>query len=181
MFADDIMLFCKGDSNSINTLLDAVMEFSEASGLQTNPSKCNIFFSNVPLLVIRDALLRSGFAWGELPIKFLGLSLISSRLKENDCIHLINNLCSRILHWTSRFLSQACRLHLIRSVLFSVQSYWVMYIFLPNGVLKKIQSIMSNFLWGGRHSRSMHKVSWEDCCLPKLEGGLNLKNLLDWH
>lgn len=164
IFADDILLFFKGDSHSINLLLDAVNEFSEASGLKTNPSKCNIFFSSVPIAVIRNVISRSRFSWGELPIKFLGLPLLTSRLNAVTCQPLINNLCSRVLHWTNRFLSQAGRLHLIRSVLFAVQSFWAMYLFLPKGVLKKIEGILFNFLWGGGNSRSVHKVARSVCC-----------------
>ncbi|XP_074361033.1 uncharacterized protein LOC141701249 [Apium graveolens] len=124
LFADDIFLFCKGIFSSINVLLDGVDEFSEASGLVVNLSKCNIFFSNVPLFTVSAALQRSGFIWGDLPIKFLGIPLVSKRLTAADCVPLINNLCAQILHWTSKFLSQAGRLQLIRLVLFAIQSFW---------------------------------------------------------
>lgn len=56
-----------------------------------------------------------------------------------------------------------------------------MYNFLPKGILKKIQSLLARFLWGGRNDKCMHKVALADVCLPKLEGGLNLKSLEDWH
>lgn len=38
------------------------------------------------------------------------------------------------------------------------------------------------FLWGGFHKQSgkcHYKVGWLDCCKPKAEGGLGLKNILD--
>lgn len=56
-----------------------------------------------------------------------------------------------------------------------------MYIFLSKRCAKKIQSLLAIFLWGGSNDRCMHEVAWLDVCLPKLEGGLNLTNLEDWH
>ncbi|KAL9236015.1 hypothetical protein vseg_010730 [Gypsophila vaccaria] len=38
MFADDVILFCKGEAHSMITLLRAYSIFSKASGLQVNSS-----------------------------------------------------------------------------------------------------------------------------------------------
>lgn len=181
MFTDDLLLFCKGNTNSINLMLDAVDEFSGISGLKTNHSKCSLFPSNVHLVVIQSSLARSRFTWANLPIKFLVLPLICSRLNASLCQPLLDNLCFRVLHWTTRFISQAGTLELVRSVLFVVQSFWIMYIFLPKCVLKKFNLSWLILFWGGSNDRCMHKVAWLDVCLPKSEGGLNLKNLEDWH
>ncbi|GAV67127.1 hypothetical protein CFOL_v3_10636 [Cephalotus follicularis] len=41
---------------------------------------------------------------------------------------------------------------------------------------------MRNFLWTGQELKSTsHKVSWEEVCKPKTEGGLRIRNLQDWN
>ncbi|GKG04546.1 RNA-directed DNA polymerase, eukaryota, reverse transcriptase zinc-binding domain protein, partial [Tanacetum coccineum] len=46
-FADDLLLFCNGDSNSIAVLKKALMEFGGMSGLLPNITKSVVFFGNV--------------------------------------------------------------------------------------------------------------------------------------
>ncbi|XP_074292170.1 uncharacterized protein LOC141619033 [Silene latifolia] len=48
MFADDLLLFCKGKPQSIWLLMRAFSSFSKASGLAMNNSKSEIFFNGVP-------------------------------------------------------------------------------------------------------------------------------------
>ncbi|KAL8115298.1 hypothetical protein AgCh_021952 [Apium graveolens] len=102
MFADDILLFCKGDSNSINLLLDAVDQFS---GLRRNPGKSSSFFSNVSLAVIHDTLLRSGYTWhcpwsiGKiLKVGLLALQFIRYKvgIDCNDVISLAESIKSAL-------------------------------------------------------------------------------------
>ncbi|GJW51259.1 RNA-directed DNA polymerase, eukaryota, reverse transcriptase zinc-binding domain protein [Tanacetum coccineum] len=46
-FADDLMIFCNGDSNSASIIKDALKEFSDASGLFPNLNKSTIFFGSL--------------------------------------------------------------------------------------------------------------------------------------
>lgn len=64
-----------------------------------------------------------GFKEGTLPIKYEGVSLISTRLTTRDCRPLIEKITNRVESWTSKRLSYAGRLQLIKSVLFSMKGY----------------------------------------------------------
>ena len=67
---------------------------------------------------VRDAILdMTGFRLGSLPMKYLGLLLISSKLSHYDCQPLLDKIIARIQSWTSSSLSFAGRLQLISSVL----------------------------------------------------------------
>lgn len=124
------------------------------------------------------ALHLTGYAKGVLPEKYLGLPLISGKLSARHCEPLINRICGRIEQWTSRFISQAGRIQLINAILFSIQGYWAMFLFLPKIVLKKLQSIITRFLWSGKLSGPCQfKVAWVYCCFPKLESGLGFRDL----
>ncbi|CAN7048454.1 unnamed protein product, partial [Brassica rapa subsp. trilocularis] len=56
---------------------------------------------------------------GELPVRYLGLPLMTKAMRRQDYMTLLEWIRGRICSWTSRFLSYAGRLQLIRSVLMS--------------------------------------------------------------
>ncbi|XP_020258830.1 uncharacterized protein LOC109835258 [Asparagus officinalis] len=57
IFADDLLLFSRGDIYSVGKLHQCIRNFSYISGLEANASKCSIFFGGVQLC--RD------FLWGK--------------------------------------------------------------------------------------------------------------------
>lgn len=66
--------------------------------------------------------------------------------------------------------------------LFSMGCIVTNFLFLPKSIFKKIQSILARFLWSGNYTGPCQfNVAWADCCLPKDEGGLELKDLMDWN
>jgi hypothetical protein len=75
---------------------------------------------------------------GKLPVRYLGVHLISSRLSAADCRMLIEKITSRIDSWTSKNLSFAGRLQLLSSAPFSLQVYWTGMFILPKGIIKDI-------------------------------------------
>ena len=62
------------------------------------------------------------FNAGSLPIRYLGVPLISSRLKKSDCKILVEKIVARARSWASRALSYAGRLQLVNSILFAIQT-----------------------------------------------------------
>lgn len=64
----------------------------------------------------------------------------------------------------------------------SLHVYWASIFILPHYIVKKIESICREFLWGMKsYSRSVPLVSWEKLCVAKNEGGLNFKNCGLWN
>jgi hypothetical protein len=119
---------------------------------------------------------------GKLPVRYLGVPLVSSKLSAMDCRVLIEKITSRIGSWTSRQLSFAGRLQLISSVLYGLQVYWTSIFILPKSVLKDISQKFNRFLWNGKDCDSTKaKVAWGDICFPKSEGGLGLKCVETWN
>lgn len=181
-FADDLMIFCKGDLRSIKCIQEALSEFASLSGLVPSPGKSNAFFSGVPSTVKTSILDTLGFKEGILPMKYLDVPLISTKLKYSDCQILIDKIIGRTKSWANKYLSYAGRVQLVKSVLFSMQTYWSSIFILPKKVLKEVESILRAFFWTGadlKHSGA--KVSWEHLCSPKKEGGLGFKSLQVWN
>ncbi|GKC32701.1 RNA-directed DNA polymerase, eukaryota, reverse transcriptase zinc-binding domain protein [Tanacetum coccineum] len=118
------------------------------------------------------------FEEGRLPVKYLGVPLVSSRLKARDCKELVEKVQNRVLDWKNKALSIAGRLQLIRSVISSMHVFWASVFVIPNRVLMDIEQCMRNFLWcPSSSSKGKAKVAWELVCLPKDEGGLGIRRL----
>lgn len=80
----------------------------------------------------------------------------------------------KLNYWTSIHLFLAGRRTIANSVLLS--SLWF-FICIWGGslqVIRQICGMILDFLWSGTSNRSRARVSWTDCCAPRLVGGLNL-------
>ena len=85
-----------------------------------------------------------------------------------------------VLIWTSKNLSRAGRLELIKSVITSTTNFWSSAFRLPFGCLERIEQMCSAFLWSGSTIiTSKAKVAWSDLSVPKKEGGLGIRNMKD--
>lgn len=181
-FADDVFLFCQADWASVTLLKKGLDVFSSWSGLYPNKNKSEIFISGGDSSLRNMMLQAFGFQEGKLPVRYLGVPIITTRLGKADCVALTDRITARVQSWAQRFLSFAGRLQLIRSVLFSIQTYWTSIFNLPSSVIDNIERILRQFLWKGTTlGRGGAKVSWDDVCLPKVEGGLGIRKLKDYN
>ncbi|GJU66584.1 protein LAZ1, partial [Tanacetum coccineum] len=174
-FANDLFLFARGDVASAMVIMDALNEFKQASGLVPSILKSTVFFCNVVNHVKLSILNVMPFAKGELPVKYLGVPLIYSRLLNKDCKVLVEQSINRIRDWKNKSLSFAGRLQLCKSVISSMQVYWASVLAIPFVIIDDIQQLIRGFLWcNGEYRRRKSKVAWDDICLPKHEGGLGI-------
>ena len=174
-------MFCGKSIHSVKILSGALQDFSIMSGLLPNSQKSGIFITGASPNFKQEVQNILRFPLHSLPMNYLGIPLLASKLSYSDCIPLIDNITSRIQHWTAQFLSYASRLQLIKSVIFSIQQYWSKLFILPKKVTKKVEQIMRNFLWNGTDLKNGGaKVSWNDIACPVDEGGLGIPKLVDW-
>ncbi|XP_031255913.1 uncharacterized protein LOC116113894 [Pistacia vera] len=171
-----------GDASSVSLIKLALDYFAKVSGLVTNAEKSQLFLSGVTDEEHIGLQSIMGFQLGQLPVRYLGVPLISTRLRHSDCRPLLERILSRIRLWTSASLTYAGRLQLIKSVLFSIQVYWSSMFLLPAATVRRIESILASFLWKGTSlSPSGAKVAWSSVCYPLTEGGLGIKRIQDWN
>lgn len=148
------------------------------SGLQVNSSKSELYASEVGFSTLDAIQFHTGFVLGHLPIRYLGVPLITKRLAQKDCKTLIKKITARITYWSANFLSYVGRLQLVQSVIFSMHNYWCRHFILPKGVIKEINSICNRFFWKGTDSGKFNaRVAWNKVCSPKSEDGLGLKDV----
>ncbi|XP_074293517.1 uncharacterized protein LOC141620582 [Silene latifolia] len=164
------------------TILRTFSTFSKSSGLNMSKEKSNAYFNGVNEDLRKDIPQVSGLVQGNLPFRYLGVPIKTTRLTTHDCSPLIDKLLNRIRGVGARKLSYAGRLVLVQSVLKTLHNYWAAMFILPNGIISKLESICTNFLWDGEVDYIRTPlVSWEKICKPKREGGLGLKNDVLWN
>ncbi|CAK8530761.1 unnamed protein product [Lathyrus sativus] len=115
-FADDVLLFCKGDEISMQLILRAFRDFSNSTGLIMNPNKCKIYFGGLDNEKKKILKELSGFREGTLPFKYLGIPLSSKKLTITHFMPLVDRIMARIHHWSSKLLSYADRIQLVKSI-----------------------------------------------------------------
>ncbi|GJW02174.1 RNA-directed DNA polymerase, eukaryota, reverse transcriptase zinc-binding domain protein [Tanacetum coccineum] len=181
-FADDLLVFCHGDRDSVRVIKKSLDEFSGFSGLLPNMQKSTIFFRGLSYLEQAMILDIIPFSVGRLLVKYLGVPLITKQISSNDCKPLIEKVKSKISNWKNKSLSYAGRLQLIAAILSSMQIYWAAVFLLPKQVIYEINKMLKGFLWcQGDLTKGKAKVSWDAICKPKDQGGLGLKNLKEWN
>lgn len=97
-FADDLLLFCRGDFISTQMLYDCFHQFSASSGLIANQGKSSIYFGGVPVQVQQQILSSLGFSMGSLPFRYLGVPLSAKRLSVNQCQPLLDKILAKVQH-----------------------------------------------------------------------------------
>ncbi|GJR30809.1 putative reverse transcriptase domain-containing protein [Tanacetum coccineum] len=146
-FADDLFLFAYGDVESASVIKETLDEFKIASSLVPSLPKSTAYFCNVLNHVKLSILHVLPFEEGRLPVCYLEVPLVSSRLMVKDCNELIDRVQIRVHDWKNKALSIAGRLQLIQSVIGSMHIYWASVFILPTSVLLHIEQIMRQFLW----------------------------------
>ncbi|KAL8122679.1 hypothetical protein AgCh_010876 [Apium graveolens] len=180
-FADDVLIFSHGSKNSVQHIMNSITAFSSWSGLTPSIHKSTSYLCNCDTDFTNwfDTL---SIPRGNLPVKFLGVPLISSQLCVNDCMPLVEKITSRLQSWATLLLSFAGRVTLIKSIVHAIQAFWCNHFMLPGSVHATIQSMLTRFLWKGNiNNKGGAKVAWNVICLPREEGGLGLKNMAEWN
>ncbi|XP_019248755.1 PREDICTED: uncharacterized protein LOC109228026 [Nicotiana attenuata] len=122
-FADDLLMFARGETGSGQALHHCFSQFSVASSLQANLTMSAIYFEGVAKPEQMRILQSIGYSLGELPFKYLGIPLDTKKLTILQCQPLVGRIVSRVSSWTARKLSYAGKVQLVQTVLFGIQSY----------------------------------------------------------
>ncbi|KAL0295602.1 UNVERIFIED_CONTAM: putative ribonuclease H protein [Sesamum calycinum] len=177
-FADDLLLFCKADVASVRVFRHGLAEFAKLSGLHANPQKSQLILSRSAQDVREQLLAALHFQEGHLPLRYLGLPLLASRLSISDCKPLLLKIDSRIKRMGKHSVVLCGRIQLIKSVLMSLNVYWAMAFILPKGVIREVEKKMRTFLWKGNSAVGYPKVAWNVVCKPIEEGGQGIRDIL---
>lgn len=80
-----------------------------------------------------------------------------------------------MFHWTSKLLSTASRVILLKHVLRAIPTYFMMAMALNNSRYKDMENFCSRFLWGNNKHTGKNKkalIAWSTVAAAKINGGL---------
>ncbi|XP_062080585.1 uncharacterized protein LOC133785354 [Humulus lupulus] len=107
-FADDLIIFCKATTSSVQVLIEAFAEFGCSSSLKINYSKSHIYFGGVSAEVKTRILVYSQLVEGTFPLKYLGVPLRPTKWKSADCDIIFKKIQMR-LNSVVKDIDKVCR------------------------------------------------------------------------
>lgn len=147
-------------------------------GLTISLEKSTVYLAGVYENDRETMLSQCPFESGSLPVRYLGLLLMTKRMTSNDYAPLVERIRKRVTPWTARQLSFAGRVQLINTVIHNLTNFWMSVYKLPKRCIKEIDQICASFLWSGPSLNSKKaKIAWHDVFTPKEEGGLGIRSL----
>ncbi|XP_071742048.1 uncharacterized protein [Rutidosis leptorrhynchoides] len=138
-FADDLFLFSSATLDSVSIISKSLDDFKNCSGLTPSIEKSTAYFANVSDGIKASFLSILLFEEGKLPVKYLGVPLVSSCLSHRDCKVLVDRVKRKIDDCKNKFLSFAGRVQLVISVISSMQLYWQFVFILSASIIKEIR------------------------------------------
>lgn len=178
-FADDTLMFCDANIESLKNIQKALIIFHLLSGLQVNFHKSSLAGVNTspPWLQLAAHSLRCKI--GSIPFVYLGLPIGGSPLRIQAWDPIIDKFSRKLASWKGKLLSIGGRLTLIKASLSNLPLYFMSIFPMPKGVIEKINKIIRAFLWHGEaEKKGIPMVSWDVVQLPKSMGGLSIGNIL---
>lgn len=148
IFADDVMIFFDGRSSSLHGISECLDDFAAWSGLFMNTTKTELFTTRIDHTE-SQTIVSYGFPIGNLPIRYLGLPLMSCKLKISEYAPLMNKVTKSFQAWSVKLLSFVGRLQLLKMTIFGLVNFWVSAFMLPKGCIAAIESPCARFLWSG--------------------------------
>ncbi|VFQ93921.1 unnamed protein product [Cuscuta campestris] len=180
-FADDLIVFLKGDLRNILRFKHILLNYLRASRQEINNNKSKVFCKKSCHWTYKNKLEKAlGFMVGSPPFKYLGSTITSGKLKRIHCEHILNHFDAYLNSWYSKELNPMSRLILIKHVLSVIPLHTLAVQDLPKSIINIIQGKLANFFWGTKLGKSKHHwAKWTALCKPTGEGGLGLRSLED--
>ncbi|XP_058766244.1 uncharacterized protein LOC131639779 [Vicia villosa] len=145
-FANDLLIFPRGDTRSVALAMEAFEEFSQSTSLVVNPSKRQVYFGSLEDDTRQAIQILTKFQEGSLPFKYLGIPLTSKKLTNTHCLILMDKLVARIRHWSSKLLSFAGRMQLVNNILLATTYFLMQFLPLPKKIIHIIEALCRSFL-----------------------------------
>ena len=114
--------------------------------------------------------------------KYLGLpeQIRGSKMKVFSYVQDRLNGC--VTSWSARLFSKGGKKVQIKSVAQGVPTYSMSCYLLPQGIVEKLKSAVSNFWWSSSQNyRGLHWIAWDKICAPHDQGGLGFLDLHDFN
>jgi hypothetical protein len=120
LYADDMMIFCKGKLSNINALLSLFNQYSSISGQHINASKSTIYAGSISQARLAHLVQLLGFQVGSLPFIYLGVPIFKGKPKSSHLQPILDRVKIKLASWKASLLSIAGRVQLVKSVVYGM-------------------------------------------------------------
>ncbi|GAU50559.1 hypothetical protein TSUD_180290 [Trifolium subterraneum] len=179
LYADDIMVFCKGSKKHVCCLLHLFNSYGAISGQVINKQKSTFYSGAIPnsrLVMITNLL---GFSVGTIPFTYLGYPIFVGKPKVIHFQSLVDKIKFKLASWKGAMLSIMGRVQLVKSIIHGMLVYSFHIYAWPRNLLKKLDMWIRNFIWRGDVGmRIICTVTWKRVCCSHEEGGLDTWSLV---
>ena len=181
LFADDTILFCDVSREQILSIGLALTCFQAFTGLKVSVGKSEI----VPVGEVRNIQSLANILQcrvGSLPMTYLGMPLGTLYKTPSIWNPILERMEKKLSGWKRLYLSKGGRLTLLKSTLSSFPTYYLSLFTIPKAVTTRLERIQRNFLWGSSVECFKYPlVAWENVCLPRELGGLEIRKLVPFN
>ena len=168
LYADDITLFLQ-DKESIKRVQHIFEAFEKISGLKVNKEKTNFVFLG------KESEISGVQLFGKLvkEVKILGIYFTRNLKQKEDLNYkeILSKIKRLVGWWKQRDLTIMGKIQLLKTYVLSKFNYVSSLITVPKFILKEVESISFDFIWGGK-DRIKRKILYQDYEF----GGLRMTN-----
>ncbi|XP_015963081.1 uncharacterized protein LOC107487015 [Arachis duranensis] len=168
-FADDTILFCPPETETIMNYKRLLRCFELMSGLSINFDKSSLISVNCEQEWVERGCRLLGCKQAVLPVRYLGISLGANPRLVKTWKPIIDKMEEKLSLWKAKILNKAGKLVLIKSVLNSLPIYYLSLYKMPKAVADKLITLQRRFMWGKEDGNYDQPVPvkgdpWKDIC-----------------
>nr|XP_009624722.1 uncharacterized protein LOC104115735 [Nicotiana tomentosiformis] len=154
-YVDDTIIFESAHPDSLKKVMAVLGSYERISKQLINKAKSSYYMhANVANSLFQAGRDAIGFARGEFPFTYLGCPILYTRRRKDYYNDLIKKVKAKLYY--SKVLDP------------------------PDNILEHLHKSFARFFWCTKEQgRSRHWAFWQKLCLPKEEGGLGFRSLLN--
>jgi hypothetical protein len=178
-FANDTSFMLRAIQSNATNLIRLLENFKDVAGLEINWTKSHAYWQADVLRPPWTNNLQWQWtdpgAMSKLLSTIFGIDLETYDIDK----FLMGKIRKKLSYWTTTHLSLSGRVTIINQVLLATLWYFITAWHGSRGVLRKITSLMRNFLWSNKEYKTRIRVNWDDCCIKRKNGGLGIIDPID--
>ncbi|KAJ0682333.1 putative RNA-directed DNA polymerase [Helianthus annuus] len=181
-YADDVVFIGSWSEENIIAINRLLRWLNLVSGLKINRRKSKVYGIGVDPDEVKRLASKVNCEAGSLPFSYLGVPIGVNMKRASFWNVIIDRIYSKLSRWKAKHLSFAGRLTLVKSVLGSLPSYFLSLFVAPKCVIKRIEKIRREFLWGKRNNRNkLRWLKWEFILKHKKAGGMGVGGIQSYN
>ncbi|XP_016178055.1 uncharacterized protein LOC107620404 [Arachis ipaensis] len=146
-FADDTILFCPPEEETIRNYARLLRCFEMMSGLSINFDKSSLIPINCEQPWTHNMCNLLGCKEANLPMRYLGISLRVNPRRVSTWKTVIDKVEEKLSLWKAKVLNKVGKLVVIKFMLNSLPVYYLSLYKMPKAVAETLISLQRKFLW----------------------------------